>query len=151
MYLELYNLVQDDFGRTRYDIAYRIGVPLQEEVDPALFGSVELKKAGGRLIVTQEEGEDAEGGIFDTADFTMHYELAERNRLAEELDRLLRGGQQSETLITSEYAGDQPDEFTFLEIDLADMPTGIYKLTVTATDVYTGQTAQRNELFRVLE
>ena len=46
---------------------------------------------------------------------------------------------------------DRKDDFTFLQIDVGQMPAGIYKLVVTAVDIGTGQRAERDVLFRVIE
>ena len=37
IYLEVYNLERDEFGRTEYEIAYRIGRPEEKKIDPYLF------------------------------------------------------------------------------------------------------------------
>ena len=37
IYLEVYNLERDEFGRTEYQIAYRIGRPEQKKINPYLF------------------------------------------------------------------------------------------------------------------
>ena len=55
VYLEIYNLKKDEFGRTQYQISYTISVPDQQEVNPAMFGAVALKKVGGLLIVPTAE------------------------------------------------------------------------------------------------
>ncbi len=41
--------------------------------------------------------------------------------------------------------------FTYLNIDVTHVPAGIHRLTVTVRDRKTGQTAERNVLFRVVE
>ena len=193
VYLEIYNLTQDDFGRTEYRITYSLSVPEKEEVNPAMFGAVALKKVGGLLIVpTAEElaaeQEDATtssndilaaGSALDGTDgvdmpdedamagdamaggeeslkarpveFEVQYVLPERNQMAESLEALRRAGQQSSTSISSMYAGDKPDDFTFLEIDLSKMPRGVYKLAVAVADVKTAKQVRRNAIFRVRE
>lgn len=150
VYLELYDLKQDLFGRTHYDISYRIGMPEKEEIDPSLFDAITVDEHKGRLEVLQEE---VSGGLdmsFDGPQVGVRYVVPERNRLSDSLERLRQSGRDGGMVITSEYSGDKKDEFTFLEIDLADMPTGIYKLTVTATDAKTEQQVHRSELFRVI-
>ena len=193
VYLEIYNLTQDDFGRTEYRITYSLSVPEKEEVNPAMFGAVALKKVGGLLIVpTAEElaaeQEDATtssndilaaGSALDGTDgvdmpdedalsgdamaggeeslkarpveFEVQYVLPERNQMVESLEALRRAGQQSSTSISSMYAGDKPDDFTFLEIDLSKMPRGVYKLAVAVADVKTNKQVRRNAIFRVRE
>ena len=195
VYLEIYNLKKDEFGRTQYEITYTISVPDNEEVNPAMFGAVALKKVGGLLIVpTAEElaqagteddrsssdvlaagsaldGTDGGGGEDDmpdeeaqlgdamaggeenlkakTVDFEVQYMPAERNLMAESLEELRRAGQQSRTSISSVYAGDKSDDFTFLEIDLSKMPRGVYKLEVAVTDLQIKKHAKRRAIFRV--
>ena len=192
VYLEIYNLTQDDFGRTEYQITYSLNVPEKEEVNPAMFGAVALKKVGGLLIVptaeelAAEQGEElssneilAAGSALDGTDgvdmpdedamagdamaggeeslkarpveFEVQYVLPERNLMAESLEALRRAGQQSTTSISSMYAGDKPDDFTFLEIDLSKMPRGVYKLDVAVADMKSTKQVKRNAIFRVRE
>ena len=42
VYLEIYNLVRDDFGRTRYKLSYEVGKP-EEQLDPSLFAAIDAK------------------------------------------------------------------------------------------------------------
>ena len=195
VYLEIYNLKKDEFGRTQYEITYTIGVPDQQEVNPAMFGAIALKKVRGLLIVpTAEElaqmetvddrsssdilaagdaldgtdAETAEGEMQDqddlvgdamtggeenikaqTVDFGVQYMPAERNLMAESVEDLRRAGQQSRTSISSVYAGDKSDDFTFLEIDLSKMPRGVYKLEVAVTDLQIKKLVKRRAIFRV--
>ena len=44
VYLEMYNLMRNDFGKTDYAIAYRVGSPEEKEIDPALFMPVDYEK-----------------------------------------------------------------------------------------------------------
>ena len=195
VYLEIYNLKKDEFGRTQYEISYNISVPRKEEVNPAMFGAVALKQAGGLLIVptaeelaqmeTQDdlsssdilaagsaldgtETETAEGEMQDqedlvgdamtggeenlkakTVDFEVQYMPAERNLMAESVEALRRAGQQGSTSISSVYAGDKSDDFTFLEIDLSKMPRGVYKLEVAVMDMHEKKNVKRRAIFRV--
>jgi hypothetical protein len=176
VYLEVYNLNPNEFGQTQYEIAYQVGVPDKEEVDPALFGAVALRKSGGLLVVptpeelvemegqrssaevlAEAEGEEGEVDVeqaqeeisAEAANLEVQYVLAERNQLADSLERLRKSGQQGETEIRSQYTGNQRNDFTFLEIDLSKMPGGIYKLNVTVTDLLAKQQVNRNVLFRV--
>ena len=84
-------------------------------------------------------------------EFEVQYVLPERNQMAESLEALRRAGQQSSTSISSMYAGDKPDDFTFLEIDLSKMPRGVYKLDVTVADMKVNRQVKRNVIFRVRE
>lgn len=109
-----------------------------------------MEEFQGRLDVLQEEVADSEWGNFDGPNITVRYVVPERNRLSDSLERLRQSGQQGGMVISSEYSGDKKDDFTFLEIDLADMPMGIDKLTVTVTDAQNNQQVNRSELFRVI-
>ncbi len=54
IYLEAYNLDRDEFGRTEYHIAYRIGRPEQKKIDPYLFLAQRLPEGGRRLEVMRD-------------------------------------------------------------------------------------------------
>ena len=163
VYLEIYNLKKDEFGRTQYQIVYSISVPGKGEVDPSMFGAIDLTELDGLLIVTppgqsvtsDASNENAQSGNTQTrkkrANLRVRYVLAERNQMAESLEELRRAGQQSSTSISSVYAGDKSDDFTFLEIDLSTMPRGIYKLEVAITDLKVKKQVKRNAVFRVRE
>ena len=84
-----------------------------------------------------------------TVDFEVQYMPAERNLMAESVEELRRAGQQSRTSISSVYAGDKSDDFTFLEIDLSKMPRGVYKLEVAVTDLHEKKNVKRRSIFRV--
>lgn len=150
VYLELYDLSKDVFGRTQYEISYRIATPKKEEVNPALFDAISLDEFQGRLEVMREEVGDTDWGNFDAPNVAVRYVVPERNRLSASLEQLRQQVENGGMVISSEYSGDQKDDFTFLEINLADMPMGIYKLTVTATNTQNKQQATRSELFRVI-
>lgn len=64
------------------------------------------------------------------------------------MDRSERG---TETAVTAQYGGDRRDNFAYLQIDVGQMPGGVYRLTVTVRDVGTGRSAEREALFRVVE
>ena len=165
VYLEIYNLKKDEFGRTQYQIVYSISVPEKAEVDPSMFGAIDLTELDGLLIVSppgqsakgQERSDNAKpaSGNAQTrtrrANLRVRYVLADRNQMAESLEELRRSGQQSNTSISSVYAGDKSDDFTFLEIDLSTMPRGIYKLEVAITDLKAKKQVKRNTVFRVRE
>ena len=59
IYLEVYNLGRDEFGRTEYEIAYRIGRPEQKKIDPYLFVAQRLPEGGKQLEVTRKQGRRA--------------------------------------------------------------------------------------------
>jgi len=161
VYLEIYNLKKDEFGRTQYQIVYSISVPGKGEVDPSMFGAIDLTELDGLLIVTppgqsvtsDASNEKAQSGNTQTrkkrANLRVRYVLAERNQMAESLEELRRAGQQSSTSISSVYAGDKSDDFTFLEIDLSKMPRGVYKLEVAVTDLQIKKLVKRRAIFRV--
>ena len=91
---------------------------------------------------TPAEGEAPVG------EYRVTYVLPERNRVWEKLSE---AGGETETAVTARYEGERKDDFTFLQIDVGQMPAGIYKLVVTAVDIGTGQRAERDVLFRVIE
>ena len=55
VYLEVYNLKRDRYGRAEYEISYRIGRPGREEIDPYLFMAERLPQSGKRLEVAFEQ------------------------------------------------------------------------------------------------
>ena len=54
IYLEVYNLERDEFGRSEYEISYRLGRPEQKKIDPYLFLAQRLPEVGRHLEVTRE-------------------------------------------------------------------------------------------------
>lgn len=79
----------------------------------------------------------------------MKYILPGRRPLLRELEGAERAAKM-ETSVTARYAGDRRDDFTYLQIDVGQMPAGVYKLTVAVKDARTGQTVARETLFRVV-
>ena len=170
IYLEVYNLARDDFGRTDYEISYRVGPPKKDKIDPAMFAAMDIPEGQARVEVEQAElkvkqGEPVIGGdetvedgegettAFPDAgvvqpDYRVRYMLPERNRILVGDQDPSRG---METAITAQYEGDREDDFTYLQIDIARAPVGVHKLTVTVRDAKTGQMAERKVLFRVVE
>ena len=53
--------------------------------------------------------------------------------------------------VTADYEGEHEMDFTYLQIDVAQVPAGIYQLTVSARDKQTGQTDGKYIYFRVVE
>ena len=156
IYLELYNLARDRFGRTQYEIAYRIGRPKDKEIDPALFWDLDLPE--GTLEIRQvsrtNRGEDGMGvSTEDAFDYEVTYRVPRRNLIGEWMKKNTRSWFRkiAETTITARYEGDREEDFTYLQIDVAQVPAGIHKLTVTVKDDRTGKTCERNMLFRVVE
>ena len=151
IYLEVYNLTRDEFGRTEYEMTYRVGRPKKKEIDPALFSALDLLDARARVeietVLRKEKAEDA----VRVVDYQVRYVLPERNRISEQIEEIGQKGRQIETAVTSRYEGDREDDFTYLQIDVAQVPVGVHELTVTVKDIRTGQAVDRNVLFRVIE
>ena len=150
IYMELYNLTRDEFGRTQYDVTYSMGAPGKREIDPALFEAMDFLDAEPGVeveAVTEREGPFDEERVVD---YRVRYVLPERNRVSEQYRRMRRGAG-VETAVTARYEGDQEDDFIYLKIDVSEMPQGIYKLTVRIKDVRTGHTSQRDALLRLIE
>ncbi len=53
IYLEVYNLERDEFGRTEYEISYTIGNTEQRKIDPYLFVAQRLPQGGRQLEVSR--------------------------------------------------------------------------------------------------
>lgn len=137
LYFEVYGLVQDDFGRTHYDVSYRVGWPKDEEVDASLF--LALEKPDAHVLVT--ESELAPDGF---RDYQVRYVLSEQPHLLQK-----SSGNNTETEVTVNYEGDQKDEFVFLNIDLSHVPVGVHQLRVMVRDG--DARVMRNVFFRVVE
>ena len=151
IYLEVYNLMRDEFGRTAYEMTCRVGRPKKKEIDPALFVALDLLDARARVeIETVLREEDIEDAVH-VVDYQVRYVLPERNRISQQFEEIGQKGRQIETAVTSRYEGDREDDFTYLQIDVARVPVGIYNLTVTVKDVRTEQIAERDVLFRIME
>ena len=81
IYLEIYNLERNPYGRTKYGISYRLGPPEQEEIDPSLFAAQDL--AGMEPQVSVKTAiEDLYGG----EGYRVNYVLPKRNRISSRLD-----------------------------------------------------------------
>jgi GWxTD domain-containing protein len=157
VYFEVYNLTRDESGRTEYDVSYRIGRPEKKEVDPALFAALDAPEAHGRVEVERvirEEPDDPEriwersGG---PVEYRVRYVLPERNRISDQIEKIERGERGAEIAVTARYAGERRDDLAYLQVDVGQMPRGVYRLTVAIRDVRTGWTAEREALFRVVE
>ena len=81
----------------------------------------------------------------------MRYVFPEKDRITNLIEEMQPKGRSMERSVTAQYDGDRSDDFTYLEIGIAQMPVGVHKLTVTVRDVQTGQTSEREVLFRVVE
>ena len=141
--------------RTEYEISYRVGAPRKQEIDPTLFVAVDLADTTAHVgveLVSRKGSAGREEDEEQTAvDYQVRYVLPERNRVSREMREMARAGKGMETAVTARYEGEREDDFTYLQIDVAQVPVGIHKLTVTVRDVQTGLRVERSVLFRVIE
>lgn len=173
IYLEVYNLKRNEFGRTRFDITYHISIPDKEEINPALFIDQDL----ARLVtvetflneITQrsperEDGIENENDIEDSehrlTDSNILHQVSVESRVkyllpksreTEQLKIAAQEGVAMTTSVTAEYEGDRVDDFTYLQLDVSQLPKGIHKLTLTILDRFANIQIQRETLFRVAE
>ena len=173
IYLELYDLKRDDFGNTQYEISYTIGKPEVDVLSPTLFtsqnlidtmGKTEIDLHSGQATHTAAEGlqtgqsrdNDVFGSVFADSDIwgetkvytsggQVHYIAAEGLKIKRSKD-----GDLTRT-VTANYEGNREDDFTYLQIDVNQVPTGIYQLTVLAKDKQTEQTDRKYVYFRIVE
>ena len=178
IYLELYDLQRDDFGSTQYEISYTIGKPEEDTLSPTLFtsqslietlGKTEIDLRNGQTDYTEAQGlqtdrlADSEVGrsaftdsVFadsdvwgDTKVYTsggqIHHIVAEDLKI-----KRSRQGDLTRT-VTANYEGNREDDFTYLQIDVNQVPEGIYQLTVLAKDKRTEQTDRKYVYFRIVE
>lgn len=159
IYLEIYNLKRDRFGGTKYRISYRLTRPDREEIRPERFAALDAPGAGAAVeiqTIVEEAIIESEEDLWrdepeETVSYRVKYILPERNRISEEIRDTPRKQDGAETTVTAQYRGNQEDDFTFLQIDAANAPAGFHKLIVTLKDLYTGRTAKRDVVFRVVE
>ena len=159
IYIEIYNLKEDRFGRTKYRISYRLTRPDREEIRPERFAVLDAPGAGATVeiqtLVEEAIIESEEDLWRDETDASVSYRvkyiLPERNKVSEEIENTRRSMESTETTVTARYQGNQKDDFTFLQIDATHAPAGFHKLIVTVKDLYTGQIAERDVVFRVVE
>ncbi len=173
IYLELYDLKRDDFGSTQYEISYTIGKPEVDTLSPTLFasqnlidtmGKTEIDLRSGQGYYTASEGlqtgrsqdSDGVGSIFadsniwgETKVYTsggqVHHIAAEGLKIERSQD-----GDLTRT-VTADYEGSRENDFTYLQIDVNQVPEGIYQLTVLARDKRTEQTDRKYVYFRIVE
>ena len=101
IYLEVYNLVRDEYGRSEYEIAYRIGRPEQKKIDPHLFMAQRLPEGGKQLAVTR---------IFRTRESGMRRPL----RVADEEDQPHQGLSVAPPVVVQDYFdAHKKDELTY--------------------------------------
>ena len=145
VYFEVYNLTRDDFGRTKYEITYRIGQQEETEVVPGRFEAVALAEPPGNVRL--RIGALREGG---PVEYQVRYIPAERDRVS----RMFRKfeSETGETAVAVRYEGDRADDFTYLQIALDSVPVGVHRLSVELKDLNSsGQGDGRRVLFRVIE
>ncbi len=173
IYLELYDLKRDDFGSTQYEISYTIGKPEVDTLSPTLFVSQNLIEMMGKTEIDLRSGQgyyiaseglqtgrpqesDEIGSIFadsdiwgDTKVYTsggqVHHIAAEGLKIKRSKD-----GDLART-VTANYEGNRENDFTYLQIDVNQVPSGIYQLTVLAKDKRTEQTDRKYVYFRIIE
>ena len=173
IYLELYDLKRNDFGSTQYEISYTIGKPVVDTLSPTLFasqslietlGKTEIDLRSGQTDYTDAQGlqtdrsEDSEEGISTFVDSlmlgeTMVYTSGGQvhHIPAEGLEiKRSRHGDLTRT-VTADYEGNRENDFTYLQIDVNQVPEGIYQLTVLAKDKRTEQTDRKYVYFRIVE
>ncbi len=145
VYFEVYNLTRDDFGRTKYEITYGIGQPEETEVVPGRFEAVALAEPPGkvrlRIGAVREDG---------PVEYQVRYIPAERDRVSRMFQKF--ESESGETAVTVRYEGDRADDFTYLQIDLESVPSGVHALSVELKDLNSGGKGdERRVLFRVIE
>ena len=173
IYLELYDLQRDAFGSTQYEISYTIGKPEVDTLSPTLFASQDLIETMGKTEIDLQSGqadqitaEDLQAGLSEdseegssafpdsdiwgetkvyTSGGQVHHIAAEDLKI-----KRSKGGDLTRT-VTANYEGNREDDFTYLQIDVNQVPTGIYQLTVLAKDKRTDQTARKHVYFRIVE
>ena len=151
LYLEVYNLDRNAFGNTSYEIAYRIGRPDTDEIDPALFVAVDHMGGTPRVEIETMARPDGRRWDGEEVDYRVRYVLPKQKTVLPELERPRRSGDAAERTVTVQYEGDQEDDLTYLEIDITRVPAGVYRLTVMVRDLASGDRAERETLFRVVE
>lgn len=150
VYLELYNLKRDEFGRTRFEITYQLAKPSKEEIDPARFVAVDLRSGRARLEIeelTIEEKLRRKTSV----DFDVKYVPAAPNQVSSWIKRNYQEGNEKRIAVTARYEGNSEDDLTYLQLDISQVPEGIYRLTVAARDRYTGRTVEQYVVFRVAD
>jgi len=173
IYLELYDLKRDDFGSTQYEISYTIGKPEVDTLSPTLFASQSLIATMGKteidlqseqadqiasenLQTEQSPDDDVLDSVFPDSDIWGETKVYTSGRqihhiAAEDLKiKRSKGGDLTRT-VTANYEGNREDDFTYLQIDVNQVPEGIYQLTVLARDKRTEQTDRKYVYFRIVD
>ena len=173
IYLELYDLQRDDFGSTQYEISYTIGKPEVDTLPPTLFASQSLIATMGKteidlhseradqiaaedLQTGQSQDEDVLDSVFPDSDIwgetKVYTSGGQVHHIAAEGLKIKRSREGNVTrTVTANYEGNREDDFTYLQIDVNQVPEGIYQLTVLAKDKRTDQTDRKYVYFRIVE
>lgn len=185
VYFEVYNLAQDEFNQTQFQISYTLSKPAVQEIDPNMFftrqratptriernepseapdqlstsaARVDAISLGPENPNPEADNEEPESPdyalerqkllselVYDPGTSVVKY-VVPQQQTSEELVKVLGEGVAHETTVTADYLGNREDEFTYLQIDVSQVPSGIHKLTVTAHDKV-GKTVAHNETF----
>ena len=153
IYLEIYNLRKDRFGRTKYRISYRLTQPEPDDIMPDRFAAQDAPGAGATMEIHTIVGENIDSGQYakPSVSYRVKYILPERNKISEEIKAVSRLRRGAETTVTARYQGYKYDDFTYLQINASRAPVGFHKLVVNVKDLYTGLIAERHVIFRVVE
>lgn len=147
IYLEMYHLTQNAYGQTRYDISYRLEPAEKKEIDPAQFVATDISGEPVWVVVEQALGEESGA----RADYQVRYVFPENRRSGKAGELFERvGGRGVATEVTVEYAGNQQRDFTYLQIDVQQVPPGVYKLRVEVRDRNSRQRVEKAVLFRMI-
>ncbi len=171
IYLELYDLKRDDFGSTQYEISYTIGKPEVDTLHPTLFASQSMIETLGKTEIDLRSGQTAEAQGLQTGrpeddeesssafadsdiwgETKVYTSSGQVHHIAAEDLKIKRAkdGDLTRT-VTANYEGNREDDFTYLQIDVNQVPEGIYQLTVLAKDKRTEQTDRKYVYFRVVK
>lgn len=150
IYLEMYNLTQNTFGQTRYNISYKLGRPRNKEISPTLFAAQDMHEEQEGTYVMHISS------ISRTRNGTRTREIIDQSVTfipapKDLINKRELAKAKTQTEITSEYQGDQKNDLTFLEINVNQLPAAIYELTVTLTDQQNQQKEEKHVIFRIVE
>ncbi len=173
IYLELYDLQRNDFGSTQYEISYTIGKPEVDTLSPTLFASQSLIETLGKIEIDlrseqanqiaaedlqtgQSQDDDVLDSVFPDSDIwgetKVYTSGGQVHHIAAEGLKVKRSRQGDLTrTVTANYEGNREDDFTYLQIDVNQVPAGIYQLTVLARDKRTDQTDRKYVYFRIVK
>lgn len=145
IYLELYNLKRNTFANTQYEIAYKISRPKNKNIDPALFADIDLPE--GQIQIQLIEQKDA------PTVYNVTYEVPKHNLINDWKNTKTPGlfKKHIETTITAQYEGHLKNDFTYLQIDITQIPIGVHELTVITHDILANKKNQKSTLFRITQ